>query len=172
MEIWMWAIIIVFVAIAGAIIGYFIKQAIIERSLEKEKAEADRILTEATQKAQDIELEAKNKALEVRQAAEAEIVRRRNELSKEEDRLQKRREELDIRTDRLEKREQAINKRQSVIDKRANEVEKLYEQEIEELQRISAMSIDEARQHLLDEVEKDTRTDMARIIRQIEAEAR
>ena len=172
MEIWMWAIIIVFVAIAGAIIGYFIKQAIIERSLEKEKAEADRILTEATQKAQDIELEAKNKALEVRQAAEAEIIRRRNELSKEEDRLQKRREELDIRTDRLEKREQAINKRQSVIDKRANEVEKLYEQEIEELQRISAMSIDEARQHLLDEVEKDTRTDMARIIRQIEAEAR
>ncbi len=172
MELWMWVIIIIVATIVGCVIGYFIKQAIIERTLEKERADADRIMTEATQKAQDIELDAKNKALEVRQTAEAEVVRRRNEFSREEDRLQKRREELDIRTDRLEKREQAINKRQSLIDKRANDVEKLYSQEMEELQRISAMSIDDARQHLLDEVEKDTRTDMARIIRQIEAEAK
>ncbi len=172
MEIWMWVIIIIAAVIAGSVIGFFIKQAIIERTLEKERADADRILTEATQKAQDIELDAKNKALELRQAAEAEVVRRRNEFNREEDRLQKRREELDIRADRLEKREQAINKRQSVIDKRANDVEKLYEKEMEELQHISAMSIEEARQQLLNEVEKDTRADMARIIRQIEAEAR
>lgn len=172
MDIWMWVIIIIIAVIAGGVIGFFIKQMLIERLLEKERAEADRILTEATQKAQDIELDAKNKALEMRQAAEAEVVRRRNEFSREEDRLQKRREELDIRTDRLEKREQALNKRQSLIDKRANDVEKLHTQEMEELQRISAMSIEDARQQLLAEVEKETRTDMARIIRQIEAEAK
>ncbi|NMC12886.1 MAG: ribonuclease Y [Chloroflexi bacterium] len=171
MEIWIWVIIIL-LTIAGGVIGFFIKQALVERALEKERADANRILTEATQKAQDIELEAKNKALELRQAAESEIVRRRNEISREEDRLQKRREELDIRADRLEKREQAINKRQSLIDKRANDVEKLYAQQMEELQRISAMTIDEARQLLLEEVEKETRSDMARIIRQIEAEAK
>lgn len=172
MDIWMWVIIIIIAVIVGGVIGFFIKQMLIERLLEKERAEADRILTEATQKAQDIELDAKNKALEMRQAAEAEVVRRRNEFSREEDRLQKRREELDIRTDRLEKREQALNKRQSLIDKRANDVEKLHTQEMEELQRISAMSIEDARQQLLAEVEKETRTDMARIIRQIEAEAK
>ncbi|MBN1538063.1 MAG: ribonuclease Y [Anaerolineales bacterium] len=172
MDIWMWVIIIIVAVIAGGVVGFFIKQAIVEKTLEKERANADRIVTEATQKAQDIELDAKNKALEMRQTAEAEVVRRRNEFSREEDRLQKRREELDIRADRLEKREQAINKRQSVIDKRANDVEKLHIQQMEELQRISAMNTEEARQQLLDEVEKDTRTDMARIIRQIEAEAK
>lgn len=172
MEIWMWVIIVIIAIVVGGVVGFFVKQALIERSLEKERADADRILTEATQKAQDIELDAKNKALEMRQSAEAEVVRRRNEFSREEDRLQKRREELDIRTDRLEKREQTINKRQSLIDKRANDVEKLHAQEMEELQRISAMTIEDARQQLLTEVEKDTRTDMARIIRQIEAEAK
>jgi ribonuclease Y len=108
----------------------------------------------------------------VRQAAEGEIVRRRTELSREEDRLQKRREELDIRLDRLEKREQMLNKRQSFLDKRTNDLEKLHEQELQELQRIGQMTVDEARSHLLEEVEKDARTDMARIIRQVEAEAR
>jgi ribonuclease Y len=86
--------------------------------------------------------------------------------------LQKRREELDIRTDRLEKREQALNKRQSAVDKRANEIDKLYAQEMEELQRIANMTPEEAKAVLLAEVEKEARSDMARIIRQIEAEAR
>ena len=51
-------------------------------------------------------------------------------------------------------------------------MEKLHEQELEELQRIGQMTVDEARSHLLEEVEKDARADMARIIRQVEAEAR
>jgi ribonuclease Y len=104
--------------------------------------------------------------------AENEALRRRNELNREEDRIQKRREELDQRLDRLEKREQALNKRQSAVDKRANDIEKLYSDEMEELQRISQMSTEEARGILLAEVEKDSRSDMARIIRQIEMEAK
>ena len=64
-----------------------------------------------------------------------------------------------------------LNKRQSAIDKRANEVEKMYEDELAELQRISEMTQEDARDVLLAEVEKDARDDMARIIRQVEAEA-
>ena len=58
------------------------------------------------------------------------------------------------------------------MDKRANEVEKLRLQQMTEIQRISQMTMDEARAVLLTEAEKDARVDMARIIRQIEAEAR
>ncbi len=152
--------------------GYLLREWINRRRIQQGKEEAERLIREAAQRASDIELEAKNKALELRQQAEAEIARRRNELNREEDRLQKRREELDIRADRLEKREQALNKRQSVIDKRANEIEKLYAEELEELQRIANMSMEEARNVLLAEAEKEARADMARIIRQIEAEAR
>ncbi len=152
--------------------GYLLREWINRRRIQQGKEEAERLIREAAQRASDIELEAKNKALELRQQAEAEIARRRNELNREEDRLQKRREELDIRADRLEKREQALNKRQSVIDKRANEIEKLYAEELEELQRIANMTMEEARNVLLAEAEKEARADMARIIRQIEAEAR
>ena len=90
----------------------------------------------------------------------------------EEERLTKRRQELDHRVERLEQREQQINKRQGALDKRANDVEKMAGQQIIELQRVAEMSVEEARQVLLGEVEKEARNDMARIIRQIEGEAR
>jgi ribonuclease Y len=77
-----------------------------------------------------------------------------------------------MRVEKLEQREQLLNKRQSQVDKRANDLEKAHEKELAELQRIAAMTVDEARGVLLKEVEKEARNDMARIIRQIEAEAR
>jgi ribonuclease Y len=171
-SIWIWLPVTLIALAIGVGAGYYIKKVFVEKAIEKEKAEANLILEEAQKRSLDIELQAKNQAIETRQAAEAEFARRRNELSREEDRLQKRREELDNRTERLEKREQTINKRQSVLDKRANEVDRLYEKEMEELQRVSQMTIEEARGILLAEVEKDARADMARIIRQVEAEAR
>jgi ribonuclease Y len=65
-----------------------------------------------------------------------------------------------------------LNKRQSTVDRRFNEVEALYGEQIQKLQEISHMTTDEAKQLLLAEVEKEARADMARIIRQIESEAR
>lgn len=155
----------------GIAVGYWIKHLQTKRNLLRQHDEADSIISVAKEQARNIELQAKDKALEIRQVADADIARRRQEISKEEDRLLKRREELDNRTDRLEKREQALNKRQSFIDKRANELEKMHDEELEELKRISQMTIDEARQQLLSEVEKEARSDMARIIRQIDAQA-
>ncbi len=134
--------------------------------------EAENILNTANEEARNIQLQAKDKALEIRQSAETEIAKRRSDLNKEEDRLQRRRDEIDARVEKFEKREQSLNKRQSALDRRTNELENMYAQELEELQRISQMSEDEAREQLLQEVEKEARADMARIMRQIEAEAR
>lgn len=156
----------------GVAVGYFYKQRMIDQAIENDTYEANRILENARKKAQDIELQAKNQALEHRQSAETEITRRRNELSRDEERLHKRRDELDARSERFEKREQTLNKRQSTMDKRANEIEKLHDDRMEELQRISELSREEARNILLAEVEKVSRNDMARIIRQVENEAR
>jgi ribonuclease Y len=157
--------------LVGLVIGFAIAQIQNKSKKEQQRNEAEHLLNLAKEEAQNLELQAKDKALQVRQVAEGEIVRRRTELSREEDRLQKRREELDLRLDRLEKREQMLNKRQSFLDKRTNDLEKLHEQELQELQRIGQMTIDEARSHLFEEVEKDARADMARIIRQVETEA-
>ncbi len=175
MDLFTWLLIalaLIVMIVLGIAIGYYFRIFQTKETKQKLAEEEERILAAAKEQGLATELEAKDKALEMRQSAEVEILKRRNELTKEEDRLAKRRDELDNRTDRLEKREQAINKRQGFLDKRANEIEKLHSQEMEELQRISQMTTEEARGILLSEVEKDARNDMARIIRQIEAEAR
>jgi ribonuclease Y len=156
----------------GGLIGYFIKQALVERKLKEQKIKADQIIRDANEHAREIELEAKDTALQITQKAEDELNRRRTELSKEDDRLQKRREDLDLRLEKYEERETRLNKRQSSIDKRHNEIEKMYEEIHEELLRVSQMTEDEAREIILAETEKEARGDMARIIRQIENEAR
>jgi ribonucrease Y len=166
-----WLIVTILALAIGIAIGYGIYFYIAKQEKQRLQSKVENVLTEAQEKAHDIELQAKDKALQVRQQADAEVTRRRAEITREEDRQTKRREELDNRTDRLEKREAALNKRQSAMDKRANEIEELYESEMTELQRISQMTKEDARSVLLDEVEKDARGDMARIIRQVEAEA-
>ncbi|MFN7035325.1 MAG: ribonuclease Y [Bellilinea sp.] len=158
------------VILAG--VAYWLTRYLAEKFKKDQQNKADSVLLQANEKAREIELEAKDRALKALQEAEAEINRRRMEINREEDRLQKRRAELDQRFERLEQREQAVNKRQSAVDKRLNEIEKMYDQQMAELQRIAQMSVEEARVVLLQEAEKEARSDMARIIRQIEAEAR
>lgn len=164
---------LVILALAGGLAGgYYYKQYQVRVAQERQHAAADQILVVAREQAQEIELQAKDKALQIRQAADTEVARRRTDLTREEDRLQRRRQELEDRADRLEKREQTLNKRQSQMDRRAGELDKVHAQQMEELQKIAQMTVDEARGVLLAEVEKDARSDMARIIRQVEAEAR
>lgn len=156
--------------IAG--ITYFVVRFLAERFRKEQQLKADNIVQVSKEKARSIELEAKDNSLKMMREAEGEVTRRRNELSREEDRIQKRRTELDHRLERLEQRETTLNKRQSALDRRTNEVEKMASKQMEELQRVAMMTVDEARAELLVETEKEARGDMARIIRQIEAEAR
>mgnify|MGYP002344371902 FL=1 len=159
--------IIVVIAVALLVARY-----LNQKFQEAQQVKADNVLLKANEQAKAVELEAKESSLRIMKEAEAEIIRRRGEISKEEERLQGRRVDLDHRVDKIEQREQAINKRQSALDRRANDIEKLAGTQAEELQRIAQMTRDEARQELLEQTEKDARNDMARIIRQIEAEAR
>ena len=158
--------------IVGVAAGYFYNRNQNERKRREEQLKAQNIIQEATDKASKIELDARGKALKVVQDAEKDLAQRRNELNREVERLDRRRSELDGRVERLEQREQTLNKRQSNVDRRANEVDKIHSQQMEKLQQIAEMSKDDARKILLDEVEKEARGDMARIIRQIETEAR
>lgn len=145
---------------------------LLARYRKEQQAKADSIITQATERAKSMEIETRDKAIKVLQDSESESARRRADILREDERLQKRRSELDHRMERMEQREQNLNKRQSSLDKRANDIEKMYSDQLEELQRIGQMSMDEAKQVLLGEAEKEARNDMARIIRQIETEAR
>src|SRR5512145_2358178 len=165
-------IIAVVFLLLGAALGYFFHryQADIARKNQQEKA--DNILKGASEQARLIESQARENAVKIVQAAELELKERRIELNKETDRLDKRRTELDNRVEKLEQREQNINKRQSQVDKRANEMDKIYEEQMKKLEFVAQMSQEDAKKELFASVEKEARGDMARIIRQIEAEAR
>jgi ribonuclease Y len=160
------------VLIVGVAAGYMYHRYQRDRALRNEQDKADNILRVANEQARLIDAQARDNATKIVQTAETELKERRIELSKESDRLDKRRSELDSRADKLEQREQALNKRQSTVDKRANDIDKLYEDQVTRLEQIAQLSQEEAKKELLAAVEKEARADMARIYRQIEAEAR
>lgn len=156
----------------GLVAGYFLHRYQAERAAKNQQDKADNILKGANEQARLIESQARENATKIVQAAESEMKERRIELNKETERLDKRRSEVDSRSDRLEQREQQINKRQSQVDRRGNEIDKLHEEQVIKLEQIAQLSPDEAKKELFAAVEKEARGDMARIIRQIEAEAR
>jgi ribonuclease Y len=165
-------VLLVVALVIGLAVGYFFSRYRAEQARREEEAKAQGIIQSANEKAAKVELEARDRALKIVQDAEKDINQRRNDLNREVERLDRRRAEQDARIERLEQREQTLNKRQSTVDKRANEIEKLYEQQLEKLQEVAELPKERAHQILLEEVEKEARNDMARIIRQVEAEAR
>ena len=138
------------------------------------KAEADSKATvdAANQQASNTIKEAEAKAKALADETEQSTTRRRRELDREDERLQRRREQMDQNVEKLEQREQNLNKRQSRLDRQQNDLNKLEAERTATLEKIAQMTIEEAKTELLSTVEEDSRNDMARIIRQVEAEAR
>jgi ribonuclease Y len=156
----------------GAGLGFWYRQQQLDREAVARRSALEKELGEAQGRARQIELQARDAAIRLRDEAESEAGRRRAELAREDERLTRRRTEIDNKLERTEQREQALNKRQSALDRRTNEIEKLSADRTAELQRVAQMSVEEARGQLLAEVERESRNDMARTIRQIEEEAR
>ena len=177
-------ILAIVVAIAGIVAGYIAGgrrsvRALLKKQQEegqsallKASEDAKQILNNAETEKTAILVNADNDAQRRISEAETKISRRRRDLSDEDERIQRRRKDLDNRMERLEQRDQQLNKRQSRLDRKENELKKSEAVMLERLEVIAQMTIDEARQQLLDSIELDARNDMARIIRQVEAEAR
>jgi ribonuclease Y len=158
--------------VAGFGIGYIYHRYVSEKKTKSAEALAEEIITEARAESKNLTVQAKEEALKLRNSAEEEITRKRKDLDRQEERLQKRHESLDKRLENLERRERVLNKRQSQIDKKSNEVEKLSTKRMAELERVSAMTRDEAKEELLAMVEADARQDIVRVIRQVEADTK
>ena len=157
--------------VVGLILGYLLRQYISKAQIESAEAEAKRLLAEAQTKFKETVLAAKDEALRIRDQAEAEMKKRRLELQQEEERLERRRANLDRKIERLEERERRLNQRQSKLDKMRNELERLLEERTRELERVSGLTKEEAKELLLKVVEEEARQDMARVIREVEAQA-
>lgn len=155
---------------AGFGAGYFYQRYISEKTIKSAEVRAEEIVTVAEAKSKELTVQAKEEAIRFRTQVEQEVARKRQEVERHEERVQKRQESLDKRLENLERKERNLNKRQSQVDKKANDIEKLNEQRVAELERISAMTSDEAKAELMQIIELEARQDMARIIRQVEAD--
>lgn len=164
-------------AVGGAIGYYLMKSRQLEARNEAEvmaqnaRIEADRVIAEAQSKAKTVELAAQERRVRVIEEAEAEVQRRRRETERADERVQRRQEVLDSKLEQLDARDRKLTQRQSKLDKREADLTKLEEEHLAELERIAAMSRDDAKAELLAMVEQDTRHDMARKIREVEADA-
>jgi ribonuclease Y len=162
----------VFALSLGLILGYLLNRYLSQARIESAAAEAKRLLAEAQTRAKELVLAAKDEALKFRDQAEAEAEKKRLALQKEEERLQRQREATDRKVESIDKRETQLNKRQSKLDRARNEIEKLHRNIIQELERVSNLTKEEATELLLQNIEEEARQDMARVIREVEAEAK
>lgn len=142
-------------------------------SLAQQKtAEARLLLEEARSQQKEILLQAKDEALRIRNEAEAELRESRQGLQKQEERLQRKEENLDRKLEGLERRERQLQTRERQIEQLHQEAERLKLEQVAELERISQLGREEARGLILAQVERETRDEAARRIREIEQQAR
>ena len=132
----------------------------------------DEALKVAETKKREALLEAKEENLKAKNELDREIKDRRAEVQRYERRVINKEENLDKKSEALEKREVSIASKEENIKKRIQETEALYQKELEELERISGYTSEQAKEFLLKTVEEDVKHDTARMIKEMEAQAK
>lgn len=162
--------------ILGLLIGYIYRKNVGEKAIGSAEQKAKNLILDAEKKSESIKkeivLEAKEDASRIRSSLDREVKDRRNELQRSEKRLVQKEETLDRKIDNIEKKEANITRKQEELEKKNKELDSFLEKQIQELERISGYTQEEAKAILLQELEKDVRHDAALMIRNIEAEAK
>jgi len=169
--------------VVGAVVGFFVRKSIAEAKIGGAQVAANQILEEAKREADALKkealLEAKDEIHKLRTEAERDIRDRRSELQKQENRLLQKEENLDRKDEALnkreallEKKEETLNKRQQHIEEMESKVEELVQKEQAELERISSLTREAARQIILERVEKELSHEIAMMIKEAETRAK
>ena len=117
-------------------------------------------------------LEAKEEIHKMRSEFEKESRERRNELQKLERRLMHREESLDRKSESLEKKDDLVSKKIKELDEKEELINQLYEKQVEELERLSGLTSEEAKELLLNDVKKEITHESAIMIKEIESKAK
>jgi ribonuclease Y len=173
MELWIGLLIGV---VVGAAIAAFVTRAVMQPRVAATIAAADAEIAEkreaAERESENILRTSREAAQDIRLEAEKAIERRYQDLARAEERVDRRGANQDTQAKNLEQREQLINKRQSRLDKRQNELSNLEQEHRQKLEEIAAMTTDEARGVLIQQVEKEAQQDLARVMREIDNRAK
>ena len=139
---------------------------------EKSREIIDEALKVAETKKREALLEAKEESLKTKNELDKETKERRAELQRYERRVLSKEENVEKKADALEKREAGLLSREESLGKRSAEVDLLYEKGIQELEKISGLTSEQAKEYLLKSVEEDVKHDTAKMIKELENKAK
>ncbi|HLR40442.1 MAG TPA: ribonuclease Y [Virgibacillus sp.] len=177
------SILLALILIVGIVVGYLIRKSIAEAKISSAETLAKQIVDEAHRNAdatkKEALLEAKDENHQLRQQSEEELRERRSEIQKQENRLMQKEESLDRKSEMLDKRElmleekeQSLTEKQQQIEEMESKVEAMLQKQQTELERISGYTADQAKQIILDKIEKEVTHEAALMIKEKENHAK
>ncbi|ALC81118.1 MULTISPECIES: ribonuclease Y [Bacillus] len=180
---WQFILISILLGLFCLVVGYFVRKTIAEAKIAGARTAAEQIVADAKRDAEALKkealLEAKDDIHKFRVDAEQEVRERRNELLKQENRLLQKEENLDRKQDALDKREamlekkdDSLNERQQHIEEMESKVDEMIRMQQLELERVSSLTRDEAKQIILDRVESELSHDIAIMSKETENRAK
>ena len=156
----------------GAGLVYFVTRQGANSMTRQARDEARIMVEEAENRARKVELDANQTLLARREELEAEIKERRNELSRAERRLEQREETLERRAENLERSEQSVRDRTVNLEKTEAEIDQIRAEARSELERVASLTLEEAREQLLQNLDGELREESNRRVRAMESSAR
>jgi ribonuclease Y len=160
----------------GVAIGIAYRKHVAEAKLGVAEDKAEKIVNDAKKEAEakkkEILLEAKEESLKTKNELEKEVRERKNELSRTERRLVQKEDSLDRKADSLEKKEEQMSKKVEDLEKKKEEIQVIHEKQLAELERISGLTKEEAKNYLLNNIENDVKHEAAIMVRDIEGRAK
>ena len=162
--------------ILGFVIGMIYRKVVAEGKLGVAEKQAEEIIKkaekEADTKKKEAVLAAKEELHKGRAELDREIKDRRNELSRQERRIEQKENNLDKKTDALDKKEEKLNQKLKELDVLTEETEKINKKQTEMLEKISGLSVEEAKEYLLKNIEAEVRHESAIMIKDIVDQAK
>ena len=166
--------------IAAAVISHFITVSSLKNNAESKignaEAKAREIIDDAVKTAEakkkESLLEIKEESIKNKNELEKETKERRAELQRYEKRVLSKEEALDKKSDAIEKREAGFAAKEEQLKQREAKVEELGRQRVQELERISGLTSEQAKEYLLKTVEEDVKHDTAKLVKELEAQAK
>src|SRR5213080_4580114 len=161
---------------AGAALAFIALYALAGSRLAAARRTRQLLLTEARREAEamrrEAQIEAREQSVKLRAEVEQEVSERRAEIIKIEERVLAKEDEIDRRLTELERREQGLADRETHVKELQEQLKQARDSEVKELERVSGMTVDEAKRYVLDRSEELVRHELARRVRQEEEEAR
>ena len=139
---------------------------------ERARGIIDEAVKTAEEKKRESMLEIKEESIKAKNDLDKEIKERRNEISRNERRIVQKEENVDKKLEAIEKREAGFAVKEEELKKQKIEISKLNEQRLQELERISGLTSEQAKEYLLKTIEEDVKLDTAKMIKEMENKAK